>query len=708
MSLVAGELASARTIREDRAPVPGEDVQLKLRQELKATFGAEYRSKDRTERVEFCNRLLELGKAVSSNDADLRYVLLSESAKIAASISDLAAARRSIDELSSQFRVDRLENWFTFLRGLKGELRPSVGDLARHYLEIVEQILRERDPINDPVDYPRKPLFEEVMTIAHACLEVMESGNANSELRADRAELKAWATHIDEFRTHRSKLASDRTDAKANAFVGWFYCVRNGDWKLGLEYLAKGEGAAADLARAELANPESADELTAIADRWKELADAERSGRRVSAALRGHAADIYRSALAVLPKESFLAEKVRRKLSAIELDEPAAAGFTDSGSAPRPEAAPPKVTFGGKYARRAAREGGAATDAAVGEALDWLVRHQDPAGYWPSAGFTKACQQNRCSGEGVPGVDVGVTGLALLAFLGAGNTPNTGEHREVVTRGIAWLVSTQHQKTGLFGEVGSHVGYHYDHAIATHAVIEAFGLSKDESLRGVAEKAVRRIERAHNPYQGWRYEFPGNRENDMSITGFMVLALCAARDFDLEVDASILEQTTHWIDSMTDPDTGRVGYLKPGGFGAREPGMLERWPVNRVEPMTASALCCRFALGGSAKVLTATAQGSKLLRSKLPLWDDEEGTIDLYYWYYGSQAAWQLGGTDWDAWQQALHRALLSSQRKDGDERGSWDPEYDPWGHKGGRVYATAMATLCLEAPYRYTRPKAK
>jgi hypothetical protein len=41
-----------------------------------------------------------------------------------------------------------------------------------------------------------------------------------------------------------------------------------------------------------------------------------------------------------------------------------------------------------------------------------------------------------CDGAGATTHDVGVTGLALLAFLGDGNTMRSGPYRDVVKRGV--------------------------------------------------------------------------------------------------------------------------------------------------------------------------------------------------------------------------------------------------------------------------------
>ena len=97
---------------------------------------------------------------------------------------------------------------------------------------------------------------------------------------------------------------------------------------------------------------------------------------------------------------------------------------------------------------------------------------------------------------------------------------------------------------------------------------------------------------------------------------------------------------------------------------------------------------------------------AKLLEAKLPKWDEEDGSIDMYYWYYGTFAMNQLGDSRWDKWKKAIETALIPNQRREDKEDnffGSWDPA-GPWGEEGGRVYSTAICALILEVYYRYAR----
>lgn len=346
----------------------------------------------------------------------------------------------------------------------------------------------------------------------------------------------------------------------------------------------------------------------------------------------------------------------------------------------------------------------ALSQASVDAGLDWLKRHQDPAGYWSCASFSKRCVSEKCDGGGQITLDVGVTGLSTLAFLGAGHTPKEGAFSEVVSRSLAWLLIQQNPDTGLFGLHNAHQGFLYDHAIATLAVCEAYVLTKDPALLESATKGIAIVQAARNPYAAWRYSLPPNGDNDLSVTGWMLLSLLSAKDAGIEIDAKALEDAHRFIEGLTDENTWRTGYLTRGGYSAREPGKAEAFPETQTEAMTALAMLCRTYLGENASTSEALKGGVRLLSAKLPAWEPDRGVTDFYYWYYGTFAMAQMGGEPWEHWRTALRAAATSGQRRDGDAKGSWDPHVDPWGHRGGRVFTTAMLTLTLQADARTSR----
>ena len=368
--------------------------------------------------------------------------------------------------------------------------------------------------------------------------------------------------------------------------------------------------------------------------------------------------------------------------------------------------------FGGKYRKRAARMGGGkAGQRAVDLGLEWLKRHQNPGGFWDCDGFARQCaEKNLCSGNGDALNDVGVTGLALLAFLGAGNTTSRGPYKDVVKKGVKYLMDCQDPEDGcLTTREGTH--WIYNHAIATLALTEAYGFSRFPLLKKPAQKAVDFIHEAKNPGKAWRYgdaNLGPGEQNDVCVTGWMVMCLAAAKDFGLRYHEEDLKDALAFIDEMTDRKTGRTGYMKRGSLSFRETKDQAAWPPGETEAMTAVAMLGRLfggsTLGDMKSQLPLLESGSRLLLAKTPKWSEEKGCIDYYYWYYGSYAMYQLGGRNWDAWKTAVEDALVKNQSKNGCEKGSWDPAIDPWGNNGGRVYATALNTLCLEVVYRYDR----
>ncbi|MBN2492504.1 MAG: hypothetical protein JXQ29_16775, partial [Planctomycetes bacterium] len=95
--------------------------------------------------------------------------------------------------------------------------------------------------------------------------------------------------------------------------------------------------------------------------------------------------------------------------------------------------------------------GGKGTAQAVELGLEWLARHQVPdEGYWDSDGFGAQCRGAACDGKGYPLYDPGLTGLALLAFLGSGHTHQAGPYKKAVGEAVKYLRRIQDPE-GCFG-----------------------------------------------------------------------------------------------------------------------------------------------------------------------------------------------------------------------------------------------------------------
>ena len=360
--------------------------------------------------------------------------------------------------------------------------------------------------------------------------------------------------------------------------------------------------------------------------------------------------------------------------------------------------------YSGRYGRRGSgKGGGSASQRAARMGLEWLQKHQEDDGSWDTDGFADHCRELECYGKGGGEMyDVGTTALALLAFLGAGHTDRLGNYQDVVRRAMQFL---QRQQDGSDGCVGSKAGqqhFMYGHALGSLAFVEAYALTGDPQIRDSAQRAVDFIARARNPYKAWRYSYPPDGDNDVSVTCWMLTALILGREAGLAVDQAAIRDGLSYIEEMTDNETGRTGYHERGSSPARDPEDLSVWPPQKSESMTAAALFVRL-LNGEDKNSPAIQRGAELLYDSPPRWSETDGSIDYYYWYYGTYAAWQIGGRVWNRWQKEFLNALVRNQKVE-QARGSWNPQVDPWGDQGGRVYATAINTLSLLVYTRYDR----
>ncbi|MHB0957745.1 MAG: prenyltransferase/squalene oxidase repeat-containing protein [Pirellulaceae bacterium] len=330
------------------------------------------------------------------------------------------------------------------------------------------------------------------------------------------------------------------------------------------------------------------------------------------------------------------------------------------------------------------QEGGTTlTEAAVARGLRWLARHQNPNGSWSLDRFhrVEGCD---CGDRGSLDSDTAATALALLPFLGAGQTHLSGLYRDNVAQGLRWLLATQGSDGDLRGSPGQYPGM-YAQGQAAIVLSEAFFMTGDEALRVPAQQAVDFIVASQYLDGGWRYYPRGQTQNmrgDTSVVAWQLMALQSALAAGLSVPPATLENASHFLDTVQHQEGATYGYLP------RE---------NPSAPMTAAGQLCRIYLGWKRSHPALTAGIDQLLEQEPPSLERP----NIYYWYYATQTLHHYGGHPWKAWNLKMRDVLVESQQTHGHAAGSWTPA-GPLTSHGGRLYMTSLAVCCLEVYYRH------
>jgi len=330
----------------------------------------------------------------------------------------------------------------------------------------------------------------------------------------------------------------------------------------------------------------------------------------------------------------------------------------------------------GALVRRAG--GSAASEKAVAAALKWLAIHQMPDGGW-CFDLTKvpSCRgQCRNSGN-LDKARIGATAMAVLPFLGAGQTHVKGKYKATVRGGLYFLVN--HMKVsdngGSLHESGGNM---YSHGLAAIALCEAYAMTQDKGLHNPSQAAINFICYAQDPVGGgWRYS--PRQAGDTSVVGWQIMALKSGHMAYLRVPPITVKKAFAFLDSVQANSGASYGYTGPG----------------RGQATSAIGLLCRMYLGWK-KDEPALQRGAQTISKAGP------HKSNMYYNYYATQVMRHVEGDMWKKWNGVMRDQLVNSQSKNGHETGSWFMGGGHAGGRGGRLYFTSMATMVLEVYYRH------
>ena len=272
-----------------------------------------------------------------------------------------------------------------------------------------------------------------------------------------------------------------------------------------------------------------------------------------------------------------------------------------------------------------------------------------------------------------------MTGLAIMALMAVGQTPDDPTHGPAIRRGLNYVLS-QMRDDGYLGQNDN--SRMYGHGICTLMLTEAAGMTRDEILERRLIEACKRgvkiilaaqaIQKSGDQQGGWRYE-PTSTDSDLSLTGWQTMALRSAKNIGVTVPAASIQAAVNYIRQHAGAD---------GGFDYQ--GKTDN-PTLRGIGMLALPVCGVYDAPELAK---STAK----MFADPPKW---QGPWFYYRTYYASVGMYQMGDEAWNRFFPLVDDALLPHQSPDG----SW-PE--PPGNNelsnyaGTPVYSTSLSMLAL------------
>ncbi len=306
--------------------------------------------------------------------------------------------------------------------------------------------------------------------------------------------------------------------------------------------------------------------------------------------------------------------------------------------------------------------------AAIDKGLKHLLDNQRPDGSWAA---------NKDGGRAVA-----ITSLGLMAFMSKGEFPGYGPNGDALNRAKDWLL--EKAKDSPNGYLGESM---YEHGLATLALTELWGMTRDKENDDVIQKAIEAavevILRSQNAGGGWRYQPNPHNGQDTSVTVMVFIGLASARQAGFVVPNETIAKVVAYFESATSQKTGGFNYIPTGSVHN-------------------DSIACTG--GGAYAAQLAGTRGSEMVLSALRFLKERSPTIingnfGHYYYghYYAIHAMVQAGDEYYAKWYPLIRDALIRKQATDG----SWGGTRNTEGLKAVS-YETPMAIIILATPHRY------
>lgn len=281
--------------------------------------------------------------------------------------------------------------------------------------------------------------------------------------------------------------------------------------------------------------------------------------------------------------------------------------------------------------------------------LQFLAKSQNDKGAWNDGA----------------GSEPGVVGLCVASFLAHGEDPVNGPYAKNIRLGIDYIISQQNATNGYIGNSM------YNHAFATKALAESYGVVENPKIAPALRKAVELIvsSQKKNPSGGWRYT-PESRDADTTVTGCQMVTLFAVRNAGIAVPDEAIKKGLAYL-AKNRGTNGDYGYTSSSG--------------GKPTLTAIGSLCLSLAKERDSKGYQASLA---YLKKNI---DYRDRYYPFYFEYYMSQALFHADEAVWKEWNARNIRYMSTIQSADGSFPGNQ-----------GASFNTAGALLSLALNFRF------